>query len=395
MKVVVTGMIANYGVGGVAWDYGQYALGLERLGYEVYYLEDTGEMPYDPNRGDVSADYTHATAFLTQSLATMSPTLTQRWRIVGYDGRGYGLGADAFAAVLREAVLFLNVSGSALMRDEYVACRNRVLIDTDPAWNHFRNYPKWDASPGWQGTHGWRAHEHFFTFAVRLGQPDCPLPDFGLTWHPTRPLVVRDCWQPPGPPGSHWTTIMSWNTYAKGLEHAGRTYGAKEREFPKIERVPALSGLPCAVSVASHAAPREQWQAAGWTIRDAHADSATVARYRDFIFASRGELSVAKNAYVDTHCGWFSCRTVCYLAAGRPAVVQDTGFADRYDCGEGLIAFSTTEEAVAGLTTIEQNHARHARAAAACVIRHFDAPVVLGEILEVVGLPLQPGTAHH
>lgn len=392
MKAIVTGMIASYGVGGVAWDYGQYALGLERLGYEVYYLEDTGAMPYDPDKGDVSDDYTHATTFLTQSFAAMSPTLAQRWRIVGFDDRRFGIGAEEFATILREAVLFLNVSGSALMRDEYVACRHRLLIDTDPVWNHFKNYPQWDASPGWQGTHGWRAHDHFFTYAMRLGQPDCPLPDFGLTWHPTRPLVVRDCWQTSTAPGADWTTIMSWNTYAKGIEHAGRTYGAKEREFPKIERVPGLTAVPCAVSVSSHQAPRDQWRAGGWQIRDAQQDSATVARYRDFIWQSRGELSVAKNAYVDTHCGWFSCRTACYLAAGRPAVVQDTGWSEIISPGPGLLAFRDEAEAVAALRAIESDHVRHAAGAATIAARHFDHEVVLGEMLDIAGVPRPPAS---
>lgn len=387
MKAIVTGMIANYGVGGVAWDYGQYALGLERMGYEVYYLEDTGGLPYDPVRGDVSEDYSHATRFLTESFAALSPSLARRWRIVGFDGRSFGLTAAEFAPVLRDAVLFLNVSGSALMRDEYVACQHRVLIDTDPAWNHFKNYPKWDASPGWQGTHGWRAHDHFFTYALRLGRPDCPLPDFGLPWHPTVPLVVRDCWHAPQPPGEAWTTIMSWNTYAKGIEHGGRSYGAKEREFPKIEKVPARTGIKCAVSVASHRAPREDWRAGGWEIRDAREDSATVAQYRDFIFASRGELSVAKNAYVDTHCGWFSCRTACYLAAGRPAVVQDTGWSEIIPAGAGLLAFRDEAEAAAALREVERDHARHAAAAQAIAASHLDHRVVLGELLDGANIP--------
>jgi len=194
MKAVVTGMIANYAVGGVAWDYAQYALALERLGYEVYYLEDTGERPYDPQKGDVSDDFGYSLQFLERSLGALSPALARRWRVVGFDGRSYGVGEEEFAAVLRVAEVFLNVSGSALMRDAYLGCRRKLLLDTDPGWNHFRNYPKWDASPGWLGTHGWRAHDVFFTYAGRLGRPGCLLPDFGLKWHPTVPPVVMDCW---------------------------------------------------------------------------------------------------------------------------------------------------------------------------------------------------------
>jgi hypothetical protein len=180
---------------------------------------------------------------------------------------------------------------------------------------------------------------------------------------------------------------MSWNTYAKGIEHDGRSYGAKEREFPKIERVPALSAIPCAVSVASHTAPREHWRAGGWTIRDAHEDSADVERYREFITTSRGELSVAKNAYVDTRCGWFSCRTTCYLAAGRPAIVQDTGFSELLPHGAGLLVFRDEAEAVAALRAVERDYARHAAAARELAARHFDHSVVLRELLETAGIP--------
>ncbi|MBE2215285.1 MAG: glycosyltransferase family 1 protein [Opitutaceae bacterium] len=391
MKAVVTGMIANYAVGGVAWDYAQYALALERLGFEVYYLEDTGEMPYNPEKGDVSEDYSYSLKFLEESLGLMSPALARRWRVVGFDGRGYGVDAKEFADVLREAALFLNVSGSALMRDEYVACRKKLIIDTDPGWNHFRNYPKWDASPGWQGTHGWRAHDVFFTYAQRLGRPGCALPDFGIRWFPTVPPVVRDCWETPAASGAgtEWTTILSWNTYAKGIEGNGRTYGAKELEFPKIERVPTrVPSARLAISIASHNAPRDAWRAHGWHIRDAHADSATVARYRDFITSSRGEISVAKNAYVDTRSGWFSCRSTCYLAAGRPTVVQDTGWTDFIPAGEGLLAFRDEAEAVAALGEVERDYPRHARAAREVAKKYFDHAVVLGDMLEKADVPL-------
>ncbi len=177
-KAIVTGMIANYGVGGVAWDYGQYALGLERLGFDVFYLEDTGQQVYDPTRGEYGEDCSFAVGFLDRSLRKLSPDLGRRWRFVNADGRAYGMTAGDFRTLLSEAVLFLNVSNSALMRDDYLACARRVLIDTDPGLNQFLNYPKWDAGPGWLGTHGWRAHDFFFTYAGRLGREDCPLPDF-------------------------------------------------------------------------------------------------------------------------------------------------------------------------------------------------------------------------
>src|SRR5262249_52044604 len=154
----------------------------------------------------------------------------RRWHFGAADGRTYGYETDAFARVVAKADLFLNVSGACLLRDAYLACRRKVLIDTDPGWNHFVNYPRWDACPGWQGTHGYRAHDDFFTYAERLGRPDCPLPGFGLPWRPTRPPVVLDRWRPT-PPGERWTTVMSWDNFRRPLEYAGVRYGAKEREF--------------------------------------------------------------------------------------------------------------------------------------------------------------------
>lgn len=388
MKAIVTGMIASYGVGGVAWDYGQYALGLERLGYEVYYLEDTGTPTYDPVREEYGDDCTHAVRFLAESLRRLSPTLGTRWRFVNADGRAFGMSAKEFRDVLRTADLFLNVSNSALLRDEYLECRRRVLIDTDPGLNHFRSFPGWKAGErGWLDTHGWHAHDTFFTYAINLGQHDCPLPDFGKRWHPTRPPVILDLWRTARAPGPAWTTVMTWKNFPKVIEHTGRTYAAKEAEFPKIERVPQQVPAPFEVAVGGHEAPRQHWRDLGWSVLDAPAVTADVERYRDYIQGSRGEFSVAKNIYVDTRCGWFSCRSVCYLAAGRPAVVQDTGFRDRYDCGEGVIAFSTNEDAVAALNAIERDYTHHARAAAACAERHFAANLVLGEILDVAGLP--------
>src|SRR5262245_36400422 len=189
-------MIAAYPVGGVVWDYGQYALGLRRLGFEVFYLEDTGEPAYDPDRRVYDENCSYGVAFLARSLAELAPGLERRWHFRGPDGTTAGMGAGEFEKVVAGADLFLNVSGGCLLRDAYMASRRKVLIDTDPGRNHFVNYPREDAGGGWPGAHGFRGHDHFFTYAERLGKPDCPLPDFGLRWQPTRPPVVLDCWHP-------------------------------------------------------------------------------------------------------------------------------------------------------------------------------------------------------
>ena len=385
MRAIVTGMIGSYPVGGVLWDYGQYALGLERLGFEVYYLEDTGWQTYDPRKAAYGEDCSYGVEFLRNSLAYLSPTLGQRWRFRSMDGKGYGVDDASFADVLRSTDLFLNVSGGTLLRDEYMICKRKVMVDTDPGWNHFRNFPKWDANPNWYGSHGYRAHDHFFTYAERIGQPDCLLPDMDLKWQPTRPLVVMDCWQA-DPPNEKWTTVMTWKNFQETIEHKGATYGTKEMEFGKVQYLPQRVKAQLEVATGGAQVPRAEWEGLGWSVADASTISNTAQDYQRYVQRSRGEFSVAKNVYVATGSGWFSCRSVCYLAAGLPVVVQDTGFSKFLPVGEGIMAFNNLDEAVRGIETVESDYARHQQAAQEFAAKHFASEVVLGDLLKRIGL---------
>jgi hypothetical protein len=379
-------MIATYPVGGVVWDYGQYALGLERLGWDVYYLEDTGWETYDPTIGQYGQDSACGVRFLQQSLARLSPTLGERWHFRDMNGHTYGLDSARFVPLVAESDLFLNVSGGTLLRDEYMSCPHKVLIDSDPGWNHFVNFPKWDANPGWQGTHGYRAHNHFFTYAERIGRPDCVLPDMGIAWRPTRPLVVTDCWEPK-PPASKWTTVMTWDNFRRPVEYKGKQYGTKEMEFPKFEELPrSVVNIELELATGGSGAPTERWIELGWNVIDSHSVSTTLDEYRDYVEQSRGEFSVAKNLYAATRSGWFSCRTVCYLAAGRPCVVQDTGFSELIPTGEGLFAFDDFEQAVDAILAVESDYKRHCAVARDVAREHFDSKIVLGQMLEAIGL---------
>lgn len=385
MKAIVTGMIATYPVGGVLWDYGQYALGLERLGFEVYYLEDTGWQTYDPRRGEYGADCTYAVEFLRNSLVQLSAGLGGRWHFRSMEGGTYGIAPRELARVISEADLFLNVSGGTLLRDEYMSCRRKVFIDTDPGWNHFRNFPRWDAKPAWQGSHGYRAHDFFFTNAERTGRPGCVLPDMGLTWQPTRPPVVMDCWRAE-PPGEKWTTVLTWKNFSETITYQGTTYGTKEMEFSKIEDLPRRCRAQLEIAQGGASAPVQAWRDRGWSVVEAQQVSCTLESYRHYVQASRGELSVAKNVYVATRSGWFSCRSVCYLAAGRPVVVQDTGFSEFIPTGEGLFAFGNLEEAADGIAAVEADYPRHQQAARDIAQEYFGSDRVLGDLLKRIGL---------
>jgi hypothetical protein len=378
-------MIATYPVGGVVWDYGQYALGLERMGFDVYYLEDTAMPTYDPNKGLYDDDGSYGVDFLQKSLAQLSPTLGERWHFRNIDDSTHGLPVKDLMEIVETCDLFLNVSGGTLLRPEYLSSKRKILIDSDPGWNHFRNYPRWDANPNWHGSAGFRAHDFFFTYAERIGSPGCKLPDLGLDWQPTRPPVVMDCWRAE-PPNEKWTTIMTWKNFQETIQYGGEIYGTKEMEFDKVQNIPSLVSASFEVATGGAEVPRKEWTDLGWSIVEASDVSRSADDYRHYVQSSRGEMSVAKNVYVATNSGWFSCRSVCYLAAGLPVVVQDTGFSEFLPTGEGLLAFSGLDDAVRCVESVEANYEHHAAAAREIARDQFDSNTVLGNLLESVGL---------
>jgi hypothetical protein len=317
-------------------------------------------------------------------LTSLSPSLGARHHLRSMDGTTYGMSTTELRDALDDAVLFLNVSGGTLLRPEYQHCRNKVLIDTDPGWNHFVNWPAWRPKPDWPVSAPFTGHDHFFTYAERIGRPDCPLPDFGLPWRPTRPPVVLDHWRPE-PPATTWTTVTTWINFGRSIEHDGVRYGSKEVEFGAIEALPTRVRAPLEVAVGGDNAPRDLWRSLGWSVVDAGEISRTPDDYRSYVQRSRGEFSVAKNIYVATNCGWFSCRSACYLAAGRPVVIQDTGFSDVLPVGAGLLPFRTLDDAVRAVESVENDYQQQSTAARQFAAEHLDADKVLGQLVDEVG----------
>lgn len=385
MKAIVTGMIATYPVGGVVFDYAQYALALERLGFDVYYLEDTALPCFDPLRGEYVENSEYSVAFLESSINRLSSNLGKRWHFRDALGQEHGIGSDDFSQIVSESDVFINTSGGTLLRDSYLNARRKILIDTDPGWNHFVNYPRWDANPGWEGSHGFRAHDHFFTYAGNIGASDCLLPSLGLDWIPTDPPVMMDLWQAE-PPGDCWTTVLTWKNFRDPIAHEGQLYGTKEMEFDKVEELPVRVSAPFEMAIGGAAAPVDRWRELGWRVVDSVERSLTPDAYQHYVQSSRGEFSVAKNVYVATRSGWFSCRSVCYLAAGLPVVVQDTGFASRLPCGEGLLAFTDLDSAAAAIACVESDYERHCRAARKVAAERFDGERIVSKMLEQIGL---------
>jgi hypothetical protein len=383
---VVTGLIATYPVGGVAWDYLQYVHGLIALGHDVTYLEDTGQWVYSPRLMTFTEACDDNLVYLSRVLG--EGRVRVPWAFRDPHGAVHGLEPAALLRACREADLFLNVSGSCWLRDEYRGRGVHAYVDTDPCYSQAKLVAA-DAgtadAPIRDSAAMIRGHDVFFSFAENIGRPECVIPAAGLTWHPTRhPIVLADWpWSEP-PAAGAFTTVMSWKIDVTPPVIGGRVYGGKDVELTKILTLPQRTSRPLEIALAG-AAPRQQLTAAGWHLRDARAASATPELYQDYLAGSRGELSVAKEAYVATRSGWFSTRSASYLAMGRPVVIQDTGLATHYPLGDAILPFDDLDGAATALAEVERDYVRRCREARAIAAELLAAERVLGRLLADAG----------
>jgi len=368
VKILLAGIIARYPFGGVTWCSLMYLLGLRELGHEVFYVEDTGECIYDPIQDARTEDPAYGTAYIRDALEPFG--LGDRWSLVNYDGVYHGAPRDTVQRFCADADLFINLSGGAwFWRDEYARIPRKVFIDSDPVFTQLALAK----NETWY-VEFFKRFDHLFTFGANIGTPSSDVPGAGFTWHKTWQPVVTAQWRSSRPPGDRFSTVMTWR-----IESFTDVDGNKDREFVKFIDLP--SRTPHRFELAVNG-PQKLLRHHGWDTVDAMAVSRTPWQYRDFIQNSRGEFGVAKHAYVAHRSGWFSDRTECYLAAGRPALVQDTGWSAHLPAGEGLLAFSTPEEALAGLDRIASDYDRHARRATEIAADCFDARRVLPRLLE-------------
>lgn len=386
MRVVVTGLIATYPVGGVAWDYLQYVRGLAALGHDVTYLEDTGQWVYSPRLMTF-------TEFCGENLAYLARVLEHGparvpWAFRDPGGTMHGLDAAALRTRCREADLFLNVSGSCWLRDEYRGRGVHAYVDSDPCYSQAKLAAA-DAGTAdalvRESAEMIRGHDVFFSYAENLGRSECLIPTVGITWHPTRPPIVLADWPiSAAPDDAPFTTVMSWKIDVTSPVIDGRTFGGKDVEFAKILDLPSRTRTPLEIAL-SGAAPRETLTAAGWRLRDAREASATPESYRRYLAASRGEVSVAKEAYAATRSGWFSTRSASYLALGRPVVIQDTGLAPHYPLGTAIMPFTDVDGAAAAIAAVQEDHPRRSREAREVAAECFAAERVLVRLLADAG----------
>ena len=389
-KIIVLGFMGGMPIAGVIWQHIHYIVGLQRLGHEVYYVEDTSNYPYDPIAFNISDDYSYA-----------AQTLGRLAKEHGFEGRWAYCArfkdpmqcAGMPLATLRElyagADCALNICGSHDLNEELSLIRNLVYVESDPGVEQIK------IDLGESETIGYlKAHRHLFTFGESIGTPAFGVPTHGFRWLPTRQPVVTDLWcataEAPLPaPPALFTTICNWSTSGKkDIVWMGSNYlWSKSLEFLRFVEAPRRSGEPFEMATdIKREEERELFEKNDWKLVLPHELSVDWNGYRDYIRGSKGEFTCAKDQYVRLNTGWFSDRTACYLAAGRPVITQETGFTAHYGGGEGLLSFSTMEEIVDAVASIRADYKKHSRAALAIAREVFEAEKVLASLLERAGV---------
>jgi hypothetical protein len=375
MIIIFSGSIGRFSLGGHAWTQMQYLAGMRALGHDVVYLEECGaeSWTYDWETHQSTPELDHPTRYIRDCLAPLG--LGERW-IYRAGDRSAGMPMDDFLATCAAADLFIvRAVPLALWRPEYAWPRRRIFIDVDPG---FVQIDLLNGRADLVETVG--RCEQLFTIGQRFGAPDCPVPSTGRRWHRTVSPVSLEHWPVAASgPATHFTTVMQWQGFRE-VEHDGVVYGQKDREFPRFLELPRLSAQPLLLALTGIAP--DDLTRHGWEVLPGWEPSRTPWSYRDFIAGSRAEFSVAKHGYVHMRGGWFSDRSVCYLASGRPTLVQDTGLGDWLPTGEGVVTFHDPASAVAGIEHINADYDRHRRAARQIAEEYFATERVLPSLLE-------------
>lgn len=359
---LVAGALAvKPGNGGNAWTRLSFVRGLERLGFEVCFVEQLERPSAESN------------AYFDRVCAQFD----LRGALVSANGvRGYAW--DELVAFAERADLLVNIGGHLTLEPLKRAPRRKVFVDDDPGYTQF-----WHAA----GALGDRlaGHDTWFSFGANVGRRECTIPAGDVDWRATRPPVVLDDWPvATSSAADRFTTVASWRGPYGRVEHEGFLYGQKAHEFRKVSALPMRTTAEFELALDIHEADeddRRSLDAQGWKLVDPRAVAFDPLAFRNYVQSSDAEFSVAQGIYVETRSGWFSDRTVRYLASGKPAVVQDTGFDDVLPVGEGLLPFRTADDAVAAVEAIRTDYERHSRAARALAEAYFDSGLLLERLL--------------
>jgi hypothetical protein len=388
--VIVAGALANkYRNGGEAWVRMSWDCGLRRLGVDVFFVEQIAPATCVDAAG-APADFATCAnrAYFRQTVEQFG--LGGRAALI-YDGGTdcEGMAWDRVVDVAGSADLLINISGHLTLDELLRRVRTKAYVDIDPGFTQI-----WHADPN--SKFQIAGHDFYFTIGENIGRPDCPIPVEGIRWRPIRQPVVLDDW-PVAPTDTprRFTTVASWRGTFGPVTFGGQSYGLKVHEFRKVLSLPQVVGpagdnrptLEIALDIhpGDHK-DRAALEAHGWRLTDPKVAAGDWRAFQDYVRGSGAEFSVAQGIYVDMNSGWFSDRTVRYLASGKPALVQDTGFTRNIATGDGLLAFRTVEEAATGVRRILDEYPHHCRAARAVAENYFDSDKVLATLMDQVRL---------
>jgi hypothetical protein len=381
-RVIVAGAIGVHPLsgGGNTWAFLQYVLGFRRLGFETYYVEQLDSQNY------IDDSWNRAT-FSASANARHFRALLESFKLLGHGsllesvGTGHvGLSRAEVETLARDTDLLINISGRLNFDSILRAVRRRMYLDMDPGYTQL-----------WQEQYGvdmnLHGHDIYVTVGLNLGEPDCLLPTCNIRWEKTLPPVVLEEWTTTQPPGRSYSTVADWRGF-KPVEWRGVWYGQKADEFKRIIDLPHHVAVPLELCLFIH--PDEQdridLERSGWCLVSPEVYAATPDVYRNYIFGSRGEFTAVKHGYAAGRTGWFSDRSACYLAAGRPVIMQDTGFSAYLPTGLGLMTFTDMNSAAEAIDSVQSDYSRHAAAAVSFAHEFLDSDVVLTQLLRLAGI---------
>ena len=386
-RILVMGFMGSCPIAGVIWQHVHYIVGLQRLGHDVYYIEDSARLPYNPETFEVNNEFDYAARLLERLAREFE--FKNRWAFCARYLRGQptaGLSLNRVRQLYREADAILNICGAQEFNDDLLASDRIIYVESDPGVEQIR------IDKGVRSTIDYlRRHRALFSFGENVGTESFPVPTHNMKWLPTRQPVVTDLWKTNRAPSraAVFTSVANWSTSGlKDITWRGEKYlWSKSREFLRFLAAPKKAGetFELATNIPD-AKTRAKFLRNGWRFHSPLQLSVDYWLYRDYVRRSRGEFTVAKDQYVRLNTGWFSDRSACYLAAGRPVIIQQSGFTQHYGNDGGLFAFSSIKEIVEAVKAINADYAKHSRAAREVAREIFEAEKVLASLLARAGV---------
>lgn len=382
-RIVVMGFMGSMPIAGVIWQHVHYIVGLQQLGHEVYYVEDSARLPYNPETFEVNNEFDYAARILDRLSREFE--FKNCWGFCARYLAGNptaGLPLKKIRQLYRDADAILNICGTQEFNDDLLKSDRILYVESDPGVEQIKVDKRVRSTIDYLGR-----HRALFTFGENVGTKNFAVPTHGFKWLPTRQPIVTDLWKTNRSPAraAVFTSVANWSTSGlKDITWRGEKYlWSKSLEFMRFVPAPKTSGETFELATdIKDKKTRDRFLRDGWRFRSPRDLSVDYWLYRDYIQRSKGEFTVAKDQYVRLNTGWFSDRSVCYLAAGRPVVIQETGFSDNYGRGGGLFAFTSLAEVVAAVKAINADYRKHSRAARALAREVFEAKTVLKSLLD-------------